>query len=232
MKENKDALLVAPDETRLLFVRHGQSEGNKYGIFLGHTDLDLSDLGREQAEIVCEYIGKKYHVDAVYASDLSRAYHTVQPLADRLALKITMSDQLREVNAGRWENMKFDDIAVVYKEDYHMWKTQIGRSRCTDGEAVEALRDRVSREIQKIALSNRGRTVCIGTHATPIRAISATWMGYGMERMHELPWPLNVSVTTVTCCADGTMSVDDYANASFLGDLLTEMNFGHTEQKK
>ncbi len=231
MTKQKHIAPIAANETRLLFVRHGQSEGNKYGIFLGHTDLDLSDLGREQARVVCNYIAEHYQVDAVYASDLSRAYHTVQPLAERLGLPMTLSDQLREVNAGQWENVKFDDIAVIYAADYRVWQTNIGHSRCTGGEVVADMRDRVAAQVQKIALCHRGQTVCIGTHATPIRALFATWQGYGMDRMHEVPWPLNVSVTAVTCTADGSMRVDDYANATFLGDMLTQMNFGKTDRR-
>ena len=36
----------------LLFIRHGQSLGNMVRSFLGHTDLDLSPLGYEQAQCV------------------------------------------------------------------------------------------------------------------------------------------------------------------------------------
>ena len=62
--------------TRLLFVRHGQSEANLEGVFAGQIDPALTELGYRQAECTAEFIAKTYSVDAVYSSDLQRAYHT------------------------------------------------------------------------------------------------------------------------------------------------------------
>ena len=59
--------------TRLLFVRHGQSEANLEGVFAGQIDPALTELGYRQAECTAEFIAKTYQVDAVYSSDLQRA---------------------------------------------------------------------------------------------------------------------------------------------------------------
>ena len=85
---DQKALPLASDETRLIFIRHGQSMGNFHHLFLGHTDLDLSELGYQQAELACRYVFENYEVSSIYASDLSRAYETVKPLADELGIEI------------------------------------------------------------------------------------------------------------------------------------------------
>ena len=40
--------------TKLLIIRHGQSEANLQGVFVGHTDSPLSDLGKRQAEVTAD----------------------------------------------------------------------------------------------------------------------------------------------------------------------------------
>ena len=62
-------------KTRLYMIRHGQSEGNLKNLFLGHTDMDLTELGHLQAEMAAEYLAT-VPVDVIYASDLKRAFHT------------------------------------------------------------------------------------------------------------------------------------------------------------
>lgn len=57
--------------TKLIFVRHGYSEGNLLGEFHGHMDGDLTELGHEQAECAGVYL-KNRKIDVAYSSDLRR----------------------------------------------------------------------------------------------------------------------------------------------------------------
>ena len=41
-------------KTKLYLIRHGQSQGNLLGLFLGHTDMDLTELGYRQAEMAAD----------------------------------------------------------------------------------------------------------------------------------------------------------------------------------
>ena len=86
--------------TKLLIIRHGQSVANLQGIFVGHTDSPLSDLGKRQAEATADYIVNTFHVDAVYASDLERAFVTGKAVADRLGMSVTPVRGMREISQG------------------------------------------------------------------------------------------------------------------------------------
>ena len=68
--------------TVFYLVMHGQSIGNALRTYLGHTNLDLSELGYEQAKITAEHL-RNVPFDAIYSSDLLRAYHTALPTARR-----------------------------------------------------------------------------------------------------------------------------------------------------
>ncbi len=223
--EEKEILPLAQDETRLIFVRHGQSLGNLNHLFLGHTDLDLSELGYRQAEIACQYIIDHYEVSQVYSSDLLRAYHTVELVAKKLGLRQIARKELREIFAGDWEGMAFDDIAAKYPEGFDQWCHQIGAAACTNGESVAALRERILAEAEYLAARHQGQTVCIGSHATPIRMLGTLWHGISLEKAHELPFPTNASIS-VAIYQNGQFSrLELYSYDDYMGDIKTKLNF-------
>ena len=155
--------------TQLLIIRHGQSCANLDGVFVGHVNSPLSDLGKDQAEATANYIVSNYHVDAVYASDLERAFYTGNAVAQKLGLPITADDQLREIFAGDWEGVKFDDLSANYGEPYQLWLRDIGMAQCPNGESVAQLQNRFVGALRRIAQEHDGETVVIASHATPIR---------------------------------------------------------------
>ncbi len=203
--------------TILYFVRHGQSVGNKLGRFLGQTDLDLSELGYEQAEQTRRYF-ENIDVDAVYSSDLMRAYNTVAPIARDKNIELIADKELREIACGRWENQPFEDLKTVFKSDYDVWLTDIGNARCTEGESVVELQARIRIEIERIAAENDGKSVVIGTHATPIRCMTCYWRNEPITGMKDIAWVSNASVTKVIY-ENGVGTIADYAYDGHLGQI-------------
>ena len=128
--------------TRLILVRHGESYANRRRIYVGHTDVELEENGFAQARLTAEYIAEHYKVDAVYASDLRRAFCTGKCISDRLGLPITPDRELREIYAGEWENVPFEELAVRHADTYSVWKNDIGHCACPGGETVAELAER------------------------------------------------------------------------------------------
>lgn len=207
--------------THLYLVRHGQSEGNLTDSFLGHTDLPLTKLGHKQAEVASRFLAT-LTPDAIYASDLLRAYYTAIPTAEKLALPITKSANLREIFAGKWEGMPFDAIDIEYTADFAVWKTHIGLSCPTGGESVKELYIRIRNELERIARENEGRCIMVFLHATPIRVFAAMSSGLGFEGMQDLPWPTNASLSHFLY-EDGVFSLIEYSRDDYLGDISTAL---------
>lgn len=208
--------------TTLIFVRHGQSEGNLHRLFLGHTDLGLTELGHEQAERTAEYL-KNTPIDVCYASDLKRAYQTAEHIVAKQGLSIIPEPRLREIYAGKWEGMSFLDLPVQYPETYEQWMHDLGHVRCPDGESVAELQIRIRAIVEEIVRKHPNQTVCLALHATPIRVMECIWKQLPLERITEVPWVPNASVTTVTYDADmkATLILDGYAE--HLADLKTNL---------
>ena len=206
-------------KTTILLVRHGQSLGNLAETFLGYTDLGLTALGERQAEALAERLAD-VPIDAVYSSDLCRASNTVRPAAEAHGLPIHPDKRLREIFAGEWEGVTFDEIARRFPEDRALWKTRIGLSRPTGGESVVELMARVKEALDEIAARHPGKTVLVGTHATPVRSVTARLRGYPPERMHEIDWAPNASITTVVY-EDGVAHLEGEADAAHLEGIVT-----------
>ena len=180
--------------TQIIIVRHGQSVANEQSRFAGHSDFDLTDLGRHQAELVAEYVHKNFKIDAIYASDLKRAYNTAVPTAKIFNLPIIKRTGLREIYAGKWESLEFSEIQKKYESDLDVWRNDFSYARCTGGESVAELYDRCCKEILSIAEENEGKTVFIATHATPIRVLNTMALGHTFEHTANIDFVANASI--------------------------------------
>lgn len=184
-------------KTRFIIIRHGESEGNLSNVFAGQVDVPLTDLGRKQGQCTAELL-KNEKIDAVYSSDLCRAYETALFTAEKHGLPVIKHKGLREICGGLWERLPYSEIRKKYAEQYNIWVNNIGLTHCDGGESVQGVGNRVFDAINEIAKENIGKTVCIGCHALALRAFTAKILNIAPKDIHEkLPWVTNASVTYI-----------------------------------
>ena len=147
--------------TELLLVRHGETDWNAEGKLQGHTDRPLNDYGRRQAQALAERIAGE-RIDAVYASDLSRARETAEILAEKFDLTVVVDPDLREKNWGNWEGLTSDERLHVEFE----------------GETSQAHRDRTLNAVQRIVDRHPGGRVVVVTHGGSLRRLQAAVLGF------------------------------------------------------
>ncbi len=208
--------------TTLIFLRHGQSEGNKLKTFNGSLDFPLTEIGNLQAEKSAEFLDK-YKIDYIYSSDLKRAYQTAEQTAKRQNLPIIKSKNLREIHGGDFEGIKFDEISLKFPKEFDLWVNDMGNCVCPKGESIKELFERVKNEVNEIARKHTGKTVLIATHATPIRAMSTLWLKKNIEDIRDVDWVKNASVTVVNYDDIENPEVLLYDEHKHLNDILTEL---------
>ena len=177
--------------TRIIMIRHGQSEANAQSRFAGHSDFDLSALGKKQAELAAKYLFGKEKLDAIYSSDLLRAHNTAAPFSALYGLPINDRKGLRELFAGNWEGLTIDEIKERYTEDFRVWREDFSNARCSGGESVAEIYARMIPEVLSLARENDGKCILLATHATPIRVTEAYSRGLSADRVHEVPFVRN-----------------------------------------
>lgn len=185
--------------TTLILIRHGQSQANITKCFAGQSDPDLTENGKKQAEALSNWLINNYNIDSIYSSDLLRAYNTALPTAQKLKKQIIKTKQLREINAGYWQNIPYEQITKLYPEEYDIWLNNIGNAVCNGGESVKQLSQRVTEEIEKIINENPNKTVLIVTHATPIRVTLSNYIKHDINLTNEIEWVPNSSATVCEC---------------------------------
>lgn len=151
------------DETRVLLVRHGQSEWNATGRWQGQADPPLSDLGRTQAREAARSVGA---VDAIWASDLRRATETALIIADDVGVgPVVVEPDLRERDAGGYSGLTRDEIEQRFPG-------YLAERRPPPGwEPHDALVARALRALRRIADEVPGGDVLVITHGGLIYAI-------------------------------------------------------------
>ena len=137
--------------TPLLRIRHGQSQANLGAFFAGHMDAPLTEQGILQAQKTADYIVSSYTVDAVYCSDLQRAFDTGTAVAGRVNVIPHPDRRLREIDAGQWTGIAFSVLEKDFAESYSVWLKDIGNSHPAGGESVEELARRVNEALRQIA---------------------------------------------------------------------------------
>lgn len=163
--------------TRLLVIRHGQSEWNAQGRWQGQENPPLTDLGRRQAAEAADALGT---VDAIYSSPLDRAHTTAMIIAETLGVGPVITAQgLMERNAGEWQGLTWAQIEEAYPGYLD------ARKRPPSWEPDEQVDARVFAALDEIADTHDGGLVLVVAHAGVIYTIENRYVP-GFERLANL----------------------------------------------
>ena len=151
------------EPTRLLVLRHGQTDWNASGRIQGQLDIGLNDTGRWQAERLAEALAHE-HIDAVYSSDLMRARETAAPLARARGLDLRLDARLRERGFGRFEGLSFEEIEQRWPDEAARWRRREPDFGPGGGEALQSFFARCVEAALRIARAHAGQHVALVAH--------------------------------------------------------------------
>lgn len=149
--------------TRVLAVRHGQTDWNAAQRIQGHTDIPLNAHGHWQAAQLALALGGE-DVAAIYSSDLQRARATAQPFAAATGLPILDAPGLRERHFGRFEGRSFAEIERDWPDDALRWRRREPDFTPGDGESLADFDRRCVLACAQLAQRHRGQTLLVLTH--------------------------------------------------------------------
>ena len=208
------------ETTRVLLVRHGQSQGNAERRFGGHTATPLSGLGHRQAEATALALARE-GVTAVYASDLLRAVQTAEPLARATGLEITTTGALRERSVGLMEGLTFEEAAAAHPAEYAALLRRDFDLVLTGGESYRQMLDRSARALDEAIEANRGGTLTVFSHTGTICILALHLMG-ALDAPHLKPVWLsssNCGLTRFELRSDGFVRVSAFNDTRHLAGL-------------
>ena len=151
------------EPTRIIALRHGETEWNVDTRIQGHLDIALSAKGRWQAERLAHAL-RGEPIKAIYASDLTRAWETAQYVARVQGLPVTQEVGLRERDFGDFEGKTFAEIEVLLPEQSLRWRKRDPEFYPAGGESLIALRARVMEAAERLAAQHPGQQIALVGH--------------------------------------------------------------------
>lgn len=152
--------------TRIIAVRHGETDWNVATRIQGQLDIGLNAKGRWQAQRVAQALAEEA-LDSVYSSDLSRAYATAQAIAaaqpEPIAQVHTHSG-LRERGFGKFEGHTYAAIEAQWPEESRLWRIRDPHFAPVGGESPVQVMARVADAVGDIAARHLGQQIVLVAH--------------------------------------------------------------------
>ena len=150
--------------TRILAIRHGETAWNVDTRIQGQIDIPLNDHGCWQAQQLAKALVDE-DIDAIYASDLSRAFDTAQAVASTKQIPIEAHPQLRERHFGDFQGHTWEDIQKQWPEDAEQWRVRHPEwTPKGGGESLVMLHARIAALVHDMASPHTGQQVLWVTH--------------------------------------------------------------------
>lgn len=172
--------------TRILLVRHGQTEWNRIERFRGRADVPLNATGLAQAEATGQRVAAEWTVAAVYASPLSRAVKTAEAIALHFDLPVQIHSGLADIHYGQWQGLTPDEVKTRWPDVHHAWYTAPHTARLPGGETLDDLRARGMAAVNELAARHTEQTIALVGHTVINRIILLGVLGLGNERFWRL----------------------------------------------
>ena len=163
--------------TRLVLLRHGQTQWNVTGQFQGQADIPLNEIGRRQAVHVAPAMAG-LRPTAIYSSDLQRATATVADVADLTGLDVVHDRRLREINVGSWEGLTRELMGEADPEFLPALRAGRDHRRSPTGETAHEVGSRMRDALAEIAERHHGQTTLVATHGLALRMGTGYLLGY------------------------------------------------------
>ena len=174
--------------TRIIAIRHGQTDWNAEGRLQGQLDIPLNTLGRRQAATLADAL-RHDGLAAVISSDLGRAWHTALALAGPLGLPLHAEPGLRERCFGGLQGhtrAQIDQQWPVLARRWHRREPDFAP------QGAESLRDFCARTlacVERLAAAHVGATVALVSHGGVLDCLyrAATRLALDAPRTWVMP---------------------------------------------
>jgi len=204
--------------SRLVLIRHGETDWNADGRLQGHEDIPLNGVGQSQADaLAARLVGDAVH--AVYSSDLARAFETARCIGVRAGRPVVTDVRLRERHLGVVQGMSKATAELAMAEVYAGYKSEDPDYAIPGGETAREFAARVLACIHELAHRHAGESTVVVAHGGVLDQVYRHAAGLPVcgPRAFTL---LNASVNHLTF-EDGVWRIGAWGDVSHLEQSLS-----------
>lgn len=202
-------------------MRHGETDWNRRRRIQGHSDIPLNEQGKWQAERLARRL-QSLELDAIYASDLQRAYKTAQVVGEALGLEVRTCPMLRERCFGQLEGLTPDEIRSKY-ESFPIDPALSGKFGI---ETMEQMQKRLVARLEQLVTEHHPGRILVVSHGGAINAFIQHVAGEGMEKVRLA----NTAISHFDY-QDGNWKINYLNDASHLGESPFEIGQVNRKQQ-
>jgi probable phosphoglycerate mutase len=189
---------------RLVLLRHGRTAWNAAGRAQGHADVELDELGHEQAAAAAPYLAS-LEPSAIWTSDLARARQTCSYVEKATGLAAAEDPRLREFDVGARQGLTIPEFAERYPEEHANWLTGDGTFRLPGAENHDDVEARMLPALRScLEALAAGRTGIVVTHGACLKVGVVALLGWPRELAMSLRGIDNCAWVTVEETALGS----------------------------
>ena len=167
--------------TRLLLVRHGETDWNHQNRHQGQKDIPMNALGRDQVNRAVQHLTNE-QIDAAYASDLIRAWETVKAIAaQHEGLAIIKEPRLREMHFGEWEGLTWTQIRQREPSAVDNWSQILMEDGPPGGENLSQFGARVKETTDEIIKAHPDESVLLVAHGGTLMMLICRLLEYPIK---------------------------------------------------
>lgn len=155
---------MASQDTSVVLIRHGETDYNRTGRYMGRLEKGLNDLGRKQAACAARRLAREDGAQVLITSPLRRTRETASYLEKALDLTAEPDDGFLEVDLGPWQDRERRQVAEEDPGRWKLWMTDPARVQVVGMEGLDALRVRVGAALDAVMSRHAGQRVIVVTH--------------------------------------------------------------------
>jgi probable phosphoglycerate mutase len=174
--------------TRIILIRHGETEWNRVERFRGRADVPLNGTGLFQAEVTGRRIADEWRPVAIYSSPLSRAVRTAEAVAWHFDLWVEVHPGLIDIDYGEWQGLTPDEARERWPEVVDAWYNAPHTTQIPGGETLDDLRARALKTVNELSTLHkyRDQTIVLMSHTVVNRIILLGVLGLGNDHFWRL----------------------------------------------
>lgn len=187
--------------TRIIAIRHGETAWNVDTRIQGQLDIGLNETGRQQARRVARALTGE-PIQAIYSSDLSRAWDTARAIADATGQTLQAHAGLRERGFGVFQGKTYAEIEAAWPDQARRWRKRDPQWAPEGGESLLDVRERITRTAAELAARHLGEQIVLVAHGGVMDALYRAATGQDLQAPRS--WELgNAAINRLLWTPDG-----------------------------
>jgi len=201
--------------TKIMLIRHGDTDWNVEEIFRGRVDIELNEIGIKQAELLAKHLADEKIV-AIYSSPLKRALRTAEIIARSRNVDVTPAPELIDFDYGEWQGLSHDTVKEKYQTLYTKWLNTPHLVKMPKGESLDDVRKRAISLVDQVTASHEG-TVVLVSHRVIHKVIICALLG--LNNSHFWNIKLDTCGITTFVYQDKRFILEKHNDTSFLKSI-------------